>query len=110
MRLCYIAGPFRHPDPDRMTAHTRTAQEAVGQLAGLGWAGYCPHANIGHAYGDLDETLAADINTTFLERCDAILLLPNWWNSPGSRHELQQARDLGLHVFHSISEVALCRP
>jgi len=109
MRVCYIAGPFRSSDPRQMAAHTLTAQHAAADLARLGYAPYCPHANLGHAFGAVDEGVAAQINTTFLRLCDALLLLPGWGNSLGTRIELIEAKRLGLPVFQSIEEVRAWR-
>lgn len=109
MRIVYAAGPFRTLDPKQRAAHVLTAQAAAVDLARLGYACYCPHANLGHAFGAIDEGTAARINTTFLRLCDALLLLPGWGESVGTRAELTEAKALGLPVFESLHEVRAWR-
>lgn len=109
MRVCYIAGPFRSSDHAQRAAHVLTAQAAAVDLARIGFAPYCPHANLGHAFGAIDERVATEVNTAFLRLCDAFLLLPGWGESLGTRAELEEARRLGLPVFESIQEVRAWR-
>jgi len=106
MRRCYVAGPFRDKNPQQMAAHVLTAQAAAVALAQIGVAPYCPHSNLGHAYGLIDEAVAMSINESFLRDCDALLLLPGWGNSEGARQELALAKQRGLPVFRSPHEVA----
>lgn len=105
MRVCYIAGPFRHSSPAQMAAHVLTAQAAAADLARLGWAPYCPHANLGHAYGQIDEPLATRINTRFLDLADAIYLLPGWEASPGAQQEVRHMRRSRKPTFDSLAAV-----
>lgn len=92
-----------------MAAHVKAAQAAAIEMALLGWAPYVPHANLGHAYGQIDESDANDINDTFLRQCAAIRLLPGWGQSVGSRRELELAKAEGLIVFRSLAEVRAWR-
>lgn len=105
IRVLYLAGPFRHPKPEMMAAHTLTAQFYATELAKLGVVPYCPHSNLGHAYGQIDEGTAERINDEFLRRSDALVLLPGWGQSVGARRELEHAKRLGLPVFRSLDEV-----
>lgn len=41
-----------------------------------------------------------------LRRCDAVLTIPGWQDSPGSKMELRLAKDLGIPVFHSLKELS----
>ena len=104
-RVIFVSGPFRAESQAQMAAHTMTAQAAALRLAQLGWAVYCPHTNIGHAFGQLDEADAEAINDAFLAKSDAILLLPGWGQSIGARRELEQAKARSLIVFRSLGEV-----
>lgn len=105
MRICYIAGPFRHRLETQRAAHALTAQHAAVDLLSLGWAPYCPHVNLGHALGLVSEADAADANNAFLDRAQAIYLLPGWEASVGSRREYARARSRSLLVFESLAEV-----
>lgn len=104
-RVVYLAGPFRDPDPAVMVARTRAAQRMAVAVAQCGCAPYVPHANLGYAYGLIDEAEAARFNDAILRRCDAVLLLPGWGESVGARHELDLAKRLGMPVFFSLEEL-----
>lgn len=104
--IAYIIGPLRHENPVQVAAHVMTAQAAAVALARLGYAPYCPHANLGHGLGSVDEADAEAINDTFLRLSSVALLLPGWGNSVGSRAEVDKARRLGVLRFRSIQEAA----
>jgi hypothetical protein len=98
--LCYVAGPFRHDSPTQMAAHIVTAKAAAVTLANRGWSPYVPHANLGHAFGQIPETDAEAINDTFLQLCQALLLLPGWEHSVGATREHDMATRAGLPIFY----------
>jgi hypothetical protein len=104
--IVYVVGPLRHESPAQVAAHVMTAQAAAVALARLGFAPYCPHANLAHGLGQIDESDASAINDTFLRLSAAVLLLPGWGNSEGSRDEVEKARRLGLLRFRSIQEAS----
>jgi hypothetical protein len=101
----YLAGPFRAASVSQMGAHVLTAQAAALEVIRLGHLPYTPHAALGWAYGHIHELDADRINDAFLLMCEAVLLLPGWGQSAGSRRELELAKDRGLLVFRSLAEV-----
>jgi len=72
----------------------------------LGAVAICPHANTANFDGELpDEAfLAGDL--AVLDRCDAVIVTSDWQASSGARHEVDVARDRGLPVFETLSELA----
>lgn len=104
--VIYIAGPFRHASATQMAANVMTAQAAAVAVAQAGAAPYCPHAAIGHAFGQIAESDAEAINDAFLRLSDGIWLLPGWGQSVGARRELELAKSLGLQIFRSAHEVS----
>jgi hypothetical protein len=104
--VVYVIGPLRSSSPAQVAANVMTAQAACVALAKLGYAPYCPHSNLGHGLGQIDESDASAINDTFLRLSAAVLLLPGWGNSEGSRDEVEKARRLGLLRFRSIQEAS----
>lgn len=104
-RVIFLSGPFRHPDKAQMAENVLTAQAAAVGVARLGFIPYCPHSNIGHAYGLISEAHAEAINLAFLRLSDALYLLPGWGQSIGARGELEEAKRLGLPIFRSPAEV-----
>lgn len=85
------------------------ALEAFSELAREGIGAFCPHGHSAHF-----EVIAPDVppeywynlDLHFLKTaCDAVLVLPGWGNSAGSRAEVDWAIQHGLRVFSSLLEV-----
>lgn len=104
-RLVFVCGPLRSANPQQVEAHRMTAMRAALDLATMGLAPYCPHANLSHGLGVIDETDAEAVNLSFLRLADALLRLPGWGQSVGSRHEIQHAVEWGIPIFDSLKEV-----
>ena len=111
MRI-YIAGPmrgrkdFNFPEFLKVEALLRMAGNEVfnpaeGELEG----GFEPWGLEGtdeelEAIGfDMRETMARDL-TCILRECDAIYMLPEWWDSTGAILELMTAKMVGLEVIN----------
>ena len=43
----------------------------------------------------------------WLELCDAVLLVPGWENSSGTRAELARAKELDIPVFGSLEAMTI---
>ena len=99
--IAYVAGPFRHNNPQQVAAHVLTAQAAALMLAAAGCAAYVPHANIGYGLGLIDESDAEGVNMTFLALSDAVFVLPGWRLSVGAKAEVKYARERGIPIFAS---------
>lgn len=107
MRI-YIAGPYRAKTPSDVDRNILVAREAMAKLLVLGHTPFCPHsmtAGFEHDFPEIDDEvyLRTDLEWVFL--CDAILMLPGWENSSGSRAELEAARGAGLKLFFSVTDV-----
>ena len=75
------------------------------ELARLGAAPYCPHANLGHAFGHIEETTAREVNMAFLGACDAVVLLPGWQKSVGTLEERANALAWDKPVFEGLAAI-----
>jgi len=110
----YVAGPYCPKDcaPHEVI---RKAQENVNKAidAGIrlmdeGHIVFIPHLShfihirMGSDWG---QPFWYQFDLEWLRCCDAILMLPNWETSHGCTLELQEAKKLGLMVFHSIEDV-----
>lgn len=107
MRI-FIAGPYSAETPDEILENVRRAMAAALALIEAGHQPYVPH--LSHW---LDEFAAAEQNLipydrwlqlalSFVLCCDALLCLGP---SPGADQEAALAKELGLPVYHVISDI-----
>lgn len=62
-----------------------------------------PHTNTGAWFiGTHTPELWYELTLEFMRRCDAVILVPGWENSKGTREEKKEAERLGLPVFRHI--------
>ncbi len=97
----YVAGPMRIGDQAR---NIRNGIDAAQNLLELGFAPYLPHLTYFWDLiwpNELKEWLKLDFR--FLSACDLLLRLPG--ASEGADREVDYARQLGIPVCHSPSEV-----
>ncbi len=102
MKVLYVAGPYRS-DKGSWGVHQniRRAEAVAYDLWSLGAAAICPHKNTEHFDGqdfaDAGKWLEGDL--AILDRCDALVLAPNWESSTGTAGEIKRARERGIPVF-----------
>jgi len=105
--LVYIAGPFRGANAWEVENNIRDAESYGFKVAEIGAVPVIPHTMYRFWDGTLTDEfwLAATLET--MRRCDAVLLLPNWKRSTGSKAEKAEAIRLGMPVFESQPFLAL---
>jgi len=106
MKTLYISGPFSlipegydelHGTELNIIEASRYALASVYK----GWAPFTPHkntANFQHIT-DIDYQVWMNICLAFVERCDAILMMPGWENSHGATMEKELAVALNKKVL-----------
>lgn len=109
MKTIYISGPIKNMTDGNMDAFDK----AEKQLKQLGFDVLNPHAiseivnmrffEIGKI-PEYEDYLKEDI-IQMLAKCDAVLVLPGWRGSKGSKLEIANALACGLDVFFDISDV-----
>ncbi len=100
MRVIYTAGPYRSPQGVwGMTQNIARATVIARELWLAGWAVICPHANTAHMDGTDTDHVFLDGDLEILRRCDAVVMLPGWEQSAGSRGERELAVSLGLPIY-----------
>lgn len=97
--LIYVAGKYSTGDVEENVA---LARRVAIELTKLGHAVFTPHLNFYHFEQDLpdrthDEYLREDEN--ILSRCDGIVMLPGWTESPGANREYDYAEKIGLPIY-----------
>lgn len=109
MKLVYIAGPFRAHTAWDIEQNIRRAEERSLEVWRRGMAALCPHTNTRFFQGAALDEVWLEGTLEMLRRCDAVLLVPNWRGSSGTRAEITEALRLGIPVFESLTELDRCR-
>jgi hypothetical protein len=104
--LCYIAGPYR----SRYGFIGRCLNIFRAWLAGravtrAGAFAVVPHCCSANYDGLQSDEFFLDGTMSLLRRCDAVLMLPAWRTSSGSRAEHDDAHWRGIPVFYSVAEL-----
>ncbi len=109
MKTIYISGPMKNMADGNMQAF----DEAEKQLKQLGYEVLNPR-KIGEELNvrffemgkvpTYEDYLREDI-IQMLEKCDAVLVLPGWRTSKGSKLEIANALACGIDVFFDIASV-----
>lgn len=103
--LVYVAGPYRAETREGVELHIQTARAVGLQVARKGWCPVIPHTMLAHldaAAPSIADQFWLDATLELMRRCDAVLLLPGWTQSSGTRAEVAEAQRLGLPVFDAV--------
>lgn len=96
--VVYVSGPYRG-DVEQNVARAR---EVAVILWDLGLSVICPHLN---TFGiELDTVLSHEdfvqLDLQQVERCDAIVMIPEWETSEGARIEREHAESCGIPIVY----------
>jgi len=109
MKLVYIAGPYRGENTSEVTHNIQRAREAAEEVWLAGGAALCPHLNSAYMDGLVDDEAFLEAGLLMLERCDAVRVIsishPGGRRSEGTEREFVRARQLGMPVLYSLSDV-----
>ncbi len=108
--LIYVAGPYTADSWEGVHANVKQACEAGRLLMHLGHHPVVPHSMyMGWDLADpkltYEHFIKADLD--LLSRCDALVMLPGWEDSPGSCGEYTEALERGLRIYLNLVEVPL---
>jgi nucleoside 2-deoxyribosyltransferase len=103
--VVYIAGPYRGKDNWEIEQNIRRAEELALDVWRAGFTALCPHTNTRHFQGALPDEAWLDGDLAMLERCDAVLMTPDWHRSQGAVAERDHAFNKAINVFYSIGEL-----
>ena len=97
-RLLYLAGPYTTNEKGDTEEFIATAKTIGTELRRMGWALVIPHCNSLPIDGwCLARYLAEDFR--IIRGCDALVILPHWQFSPGTRQEIEFATLRGIPVY-----------
>lgn len=101
----YVAGPFRASDHYAIEKNIRKAEQLNWEVWAAGMTGLCPHANTRFYQGSLPDDVWLRGDLTLLRNSTAVLLVPGWENSSGTRAEIQDAMLHNIPIFNSLAEL-----
>jgi hypothetical protein len=109
MKLIYIAGRFTAETHEAIEQNILAAEKAETEIierGGMRFACLVPHS-LGRNFksGPGDYRYWIEATAEMLWRCDAVLMLPGWEASNGSRGELEHAANIGIPVVFSVDEL-----
>ena len=100
MRQAYLSGPYSAATDALILINLQRVLRAALRLTKAGWLTVIPHCSMSHET-DWPSALLKDkllLRELNIKR-DAIIMLPGWEDSRGSRQEKQWAEEMGLPVL-----------
>ena len=96
----YVAGPYRAETVEAREANITRARLAGRSLRQMGFHVFIPHCNAAHEDGHAPDAHFLEEALAFMRLCDAVIVLPGWEASAGTRAEMEEAERLGIPVMH----------
>jgi Domain of unknown function (DUF4406) len=97
--LVYVAGKFRGPDHWAIQKNIQEAERVAWHLWAKGYSVICPHLNTAHFQGSLPDDIWLYGDLEQVRRSDAVVLVPGWAASTGTKGEVEFAKERGIPVF-----------
>lgn len=98
--LLYIAGPYSSGSKDGVLRNIRTAEVVALCLWQHGYPTICPHKNTAGFEGLAPYHMFIEGDLKIVERCDAVVMLAGWEESPGATVEHDHAIKEGKQVYY----------
>lgn len=98
----YVAGKYRDTNRWGVAENIRKAEKVGFQLAEMGCVPLIPHSLYGSFDGTLSDQFWLDATAEWLTVCDAVVLVPGWETSHGTKAEISLAEQLGIPVYSSV--------
>lgn len=101
-KLIYIAGKYRDSTEWEVIKNIERARDVGADVWRAGGVPFIPHSNWAQMGGVVCDSLILDGGLEILSRCDAMVLVPGWETSAGTRAEIAEAERLGIPVFKDV--------
>jgi len=99
----YVAGAYTAPTVVQVLENMRRGIDAAVQVAKLGMAPYCPWLDFQYGLvSAMPVEVYKEISMEWLRASDAVLVVPGWENSEGTKAEIQEAVNRDIPVFFSL--------
>lgn len=106
MRAVYIAGKLNADAVGYLKNVATMIRESIKvQRAGFAVLVPCLDLLMGIVAGDFEYPDYADNNMVWLERADAVYVLPDSEHSKGTQAEVRRAHEIGIPVYYKIEDL-----
>lgn len=105
--LVYLAGPITAKGDRSIEQNVAAALTVHFWLVARGVPTFCPQltALSPSAHLTIPYEVWIEYDKRIIERCTHVLMLPHWETSKGARWEFDHAKDLGLPIYFTASQV-----
>jgi len=109
--ICYIAGPYSCDPLPGAFENMRRGTRVCAELIMEGINAFCPWADwilwmTLHDNESISKERIYAYSMAFLEKSDAVYVLPRWERSPGTKMEVLRAKECGIPVFYTREDLA----
>lgn len=110
MKRIYVAGAYSGPDVITILDNMRKGMRLSTEVMIAGYAPFVPwfdfHFQLMIREGEII-TLRQyyDYSIAWLSVSDAVIVVPNWENSTGTKKELEIARSMNIPIVYSLDEL-----
>lgn len=105
MQLVYIAGAYRGSSAWQTEQNIRQAELCGLEVAEMGAMPVIPHTMTRYFDGTVTHQFWLAGTLELMRRCDALLIVPGWENSAGTKAEIAEAERLRIPVFYDSSDL-----
>lgn len=107
MRRVYIAGPYNADNIISCLDNMRRGIKATVKVLRAGYSPFCPWIDYHYRLvsGKVTREMYQAQSMAWLEVSDAVLVLPNWEMSLGTRAEISRAKELFIPVYYSLEDL-----
>lgn len=100
MKIAYVSGPYTHKTEWGTRKNIEAAADIAAQLWDMGFGVICPHTNTAFFGGAATYHQFMEADLIILERCDLVVMTPNWQDSNGARMEHAHALEKEVPVYY----------
>jgi len=104
-KLIYVAGPYTAEHPYEVYENIHVSWQMSLDIWGTGHVPISPHLCGCFMGGICSEQIFIEGTMEMMRRCDAIMVLPGWQHSSGTKGEIVEAVKLGTPIFYRFSEL-----
>ena len=102
--IVYLAGPIRPKNGQTLRGNVDAAKAIALELWRAGYAVICPHANsdlpVELADKECEPSVWLNGDLEIVARCDAVIVLPGWETSFGTKGEIKFAKEHWIPVYY----------
>jgi hypothetical protein len=114
-RKCiYVAGAISASSAGKFLNNIRKGIQLSKDVFLAGYAPFCPfidfHYNLVMTDAEVKSITTEDYydySIAWLEKTDAVLLVPGWGESVGTLKEIARAQELNIPIYHTMAELLL---